>query len=253
MAESGEWAGVAIEKGSPGSLHRGSANRPKYSARQSPGRLPNASGPATCAIVVLRRNPVRSAPCSPRFRSSAGPACRRGPGLPALPGTRPSPPPSAPGYKETIVSASQEDQYHKRLGESRTFVTGCTPNRCGSATASVAPGRRLANGSRTQPWRGENFVGLRFGGDDVGPVPSPGGGSGGQKGMPGQGTRPTVSPSPPRTRWPLAPTSASAFRPAFRIPPWPRAAPPTREGERPRKPHRFQAIRIPHSPKCNHG
>ena len=106
---------------------------------------------------------------------------------------------------------------------------------------------------RAQPQRGEILVALRIGGDDVGPVPSPGGGSGGQKGMPGQGTRPTVSPSPPRTRWPLAPTSASAFRPAFRIPPWPRAAPPTREGERPRKPHRFQAIRIPHSPKCNHG
>ena len=32
--------------------------------------------------------------------------------------------------------------------------------------------------SRAQPRRGETFVGLRMGGDDVGPVPSPGGRSG---------------------------------------------------------------------------
>ncbi len=53
--------------------------------------------------------------------------------------------------------------------------------------------------SRAQPRRGESFVGLQMGGDDVGPVPSPGGGSGekkeavsGTNETPGQGTRPTV-------------------------------------------------------------
>src|SRR5438445_5910974 len=52
-----------------------------------------------------------------------------------------------------------------------------------------------------------------MGGDDEGPVPSPGGGSGGQKGTPDQGTRPTVSPTPPRTRWPgAAPKAFGAFR-----------------------------------------
>src|SRR6266581_3121474 len=53
--------------------------------------------------------------------------------------------------------------------------------------------------SRAQPRRGESFVGLQMGGDDVGPVPSPGGGSGekkeavsGTNKAPGQGTGPSV-------------------------------------------------------------
>jgi len=73
--------------------------------------------------------------------------------------------------------------------------------------------------SRAQPQRGESFVGWRMSGDDAGQVPSAGGRPGGTKrtpplgrangmlrrgpnGTPGQGTRPTVSPPPPRTASP---------------------------------------------------